>query len=174
MMNCSQQIANWLVSKNLTTVFSVSGGAIMSLTDAFNENPEIKMCYNHHEQASVMAAEGYARVTDKPGVALLTIGPGATNGITGLVAAWMDSVPLMVFSGQSFVNQTIQLSGKRQVGIQEADIISMVRSVTKNCITLNDNKEIEGTLNELYHLSMKPRKGPVWIEVPVNVQRMES
>jgi acetolactate synthase-1/2/3 large subunit len=170
-MLCSEKIAEWLAVKDLNVVFAVTGGAIMGLTDALANNPDLRVVYNHHEQASVMAAEGFARVTGKPGVAFLTIGPGATNGVTGLVSAWMDSIPLLVFSGQSFAQQTIGNSMKRQVGIQEADIIRIVDSVSKKAFTLTDCRDVLTVLEESYYTATQGRMGPVWIEIPVNIQR---
>jgi len=170
-MNVSEYIASWLIDNDLNTSFCVSGGAIMSLTDSLSKNSEIKIYYNQHEQAAVMAAEGWARITGLTGTCFLTIGPGATNGITGLVGAWMDSVPLIIFSGQSFQNQTISGTRKRQEGIQEANILKMIESVTKLAIKLNHNKNIKKQLDNALFIANSGRKGPVWVEVGADTQR---
>jgi acetolactate synthase-1/2/3 large subunit len=170
-MNISEYIAGWLESKNLSTVYCVSGGGIIFLQEAISRNANLNLIYNHHEQASVMAAEGHARISGLPGVCLLTVGPGATNGLTGLLGAWMDSVPLLVFSGQSFKEQTILKSKKRQVGIQEVDILTMVKSVTKSRFQLDSDKSIRDQLDKSFENSIQGRSGPVWIEVTVDVQK---
>jgi acetolactate synthase-1/2/3 large subunit len=156
----------------LKTTFCVSGGAIMSLTDALKKRQEIDLIYNHHEQASVMAAEGWARSTGSVGTCFLTVGPGATNGITGVLGAWMDSVPIVVFSGQSFESQTIGNSHKRQEGTQEANILEMVKPVTKLAIKLNHKKNIKIQLDHALKVANSGRKGPVWIEIGADTQKV--
>lgn len=173
-MNVSEEITLWLIENKMNTIFLVSGGAIIPFMDALCATEDIKLIYNHHEQASVMAAEGWARITGSVGVCLLTVGPGASNGITGLLGAWMDSVPIIVFSGQSFRDQTIRHSKKRQVGIQEIDILQMVKNVTKKSFQLNPNRSISKQLNMALKSAISGRKGPVWIEVPVDVQRKKA
>lgn len=170
-MIISDYIATWLIKNKITTTFCVSGGAIMTLTDSISKKNEINLIYTHHEQAAVMAAEGWSRATGFTGTCFLTIGPGATNGITGLVGAWMDSIPLIVFSGQSFQNQTINGTRKRQEGIQEANILEMVKSVTKFTMKLDHSKNIKEQLDKALSIANSGRKGPVWVEVGADTQK---
>jgi len=172
-MNISQIIAKWLKENNLSTIFGVTGGAIIYLTQEFNKERDLNLVFMHNEQAVSMAAEGWARVKGKPGICLVTVGPGATNALTGVVGAWMDSVPLLIFSGQSFRSQTIKDTGLRQFGIQEADILSIVSTFTKKSFQLNPDESIVQQLNDAYEVAMSARQGPVWIEVPVDVQKLE-
>lgn len=154
------------------TVFMVSGGGIMHLTDAIACHGSLRYVCSHNEQATTMEADGYAKQRGGFGVALLTTGPGATNALTGLVGAWQDSTPLFVISGQAKRQQTIQLSGLtlRQFGVQEVDILPMVRTSTKYSVMLDDPKQARYHLEKAMYLAQSGRPGPVWIDVPLDVQ----
>lgn len=154
------------------TVFMVSGGGIMHLTDAIACHGSLRYVCSHNEQATTMEADGYAKQRGGFGVALVTTGPGATNALTGLVGAWQDSTPLFVISGQAKRQQTIQLSGLalRQFGVQEADILPMVRSSTKYSVMLDDPAQARYHLEKAMYLAEAGRPGPVWIDVPLDVQ----
>jgi len=141
-------------------VFMVSGGGIMHLMDALVCNGKIKYVCSHNEQATTMQADGYAKVSGKPGVALVTTGPGATNAITGVVGAWQDSTPMMIISGQSKRKQTIYNSGLpnlRQFGAQEVNILPLIESVTKYSVMVNEPKEIKYHLEKAHFLMMNGR-----------------
>lgn len=154
------------------TVFMVSGGGIMHLTDAIACHGSLRYVCSHNEQATTMEADGYAKQRSGFGVALVTTGPGATNALTGLVGAWQDSTPLFVISGQAKRQQTIQLSGLalRQFGVQEADILPMVQSSTKYSVMLEDPALTRYHLEKAMYLAQAGRPGPVWIDVPLDVQ----
>lgn len=119
MIRVADAVRRFLEESGVRAVFSVTGGGSIFLNDALYGASLAKTWFCHHEQAAVMAAEAHARMTGDLGVALVTLGPGATNAVTGVAAAWMDSVPVMVISGQSFSSQTVGSSDLRQVGIQE-------------------------------------------------------
>ncbi len=139
MIRVSDYIANHLASIGTRAVFILSGG-MMHLIDAVSRVSGIEVICNHHEQCSAMAAEAYARRLGALGVCYATSGPGATNTLTGLVGAWQDSVPVLFLTGQSKVSQTIEgsgISGLRQFGTFEVDIVPMVRSVTKYAVENN-------------------------------------
>lgn len=155
------------------TLFMVSGGGIMHLTDAIACHGKMRYVCSHNEQATTMEADGFAKTTGGFGVALVTTGPGATNAITGVVGAWQDSTPLFVLSGQSKRQQTIQSTGMsslRQFGVQEAHILPMIESVTKYSVMLNDPLKVKYHLEKALFLASAGRPGPVWLDIPLDVQ----
>lgn len=155
------------------TLFMVSGGGIMHLTDAIACHGKMRYVCSHNEQATTMEADGFAKTTGGFGVALVTTGPGATNAITGVVGAWQDSTPLFVLSGQSKRQQTIQSTGMsslRQFGVQEAHILPMIESVTKYSVMLNDPLQVKYHLEKALFLASAGRPGPVWLDIPLDVQ----
>ena len=151
-------------------VFTVSGGGSIYLCDSLQRSKKIKYISCHHEQAVSFAAESYARQNDDIGIALVTTGPGGTNTITGVSSCWIDSIPVLFVSGQVFLNQTIQNTGLRQLGVQEIDIVSLVKPVTKYAVMIEDPKTIRYHLEKAYYLSLNKRPGPVWIDIPANIQ----
>lgn len=151
-------------------VFTVSGGGSIFLCDSLQRSKKIKYISCHHEQAVSFSAESYARQNDDIGVAVVTTGPGGTNTITGVSSCWIDSVPVLFVSGQVFLNQTISKTGLRQLGVQEIDIVSLVKPVTKYAIMIKDPKKIRYHLEKAYFLSLNKRPGPVWIDIPANIQ----
>lgn len=159
-----------LAAKGVKSVFMVPGGGAMYLVDALGQNPDIEFVANHHEQASSVAAEANSRINENLGVALVTTGPGSTNAITGVVGAWLDSVPMLVLSGQVKRADLTGNLGVRQAGPQEVDIISMVKTVTKYAVTVMDPKDIRFHLEKALHEAMSGRKGPAWLDIPLDVQ----
>ena len=154
-------------------VFMVSGGGIMFLTDAVAQNRKLNPVCSHHEQTVAIALDAYSRVTQNLGVGLFTTGPGATNAITGLAGAWQDSVPGFFISGQSKRRETVHNSGVkglRQYGIQEVDIIPVVKPLCKYAVFLNDPEEIRYELEKMRHIAASGRPGPVWMDIPLDVQ----
>lgn len=171
-MRVSDFIAEHLKKIGTRKVFMLSGGGMMHLIDAVATANLPYIC-NHHEQASSMAAEGYARMNYELGVCYATSGPGATNILTGLVAAWQDSSPILFLTGQSKRSQTIRLAktkGLRQFGTFEVDIIPMVESVTKYVHFLDDPESVRYHLEKAIHLATTGRPGPVLIDIPLDVQ----
>lgn len=154
-------------------VFMLTGGGSMFLNYAIGTNPKIKTIFNHHEQACAMAAEGYARITGKPGVINVTTGPGGINALNGVYGAWTDSIPMLVLSGQvkreTFIG-SYDLPGLRQLGDQEVDIISMVRGITKYAVTITDPQTIRYHMEKAWHLSQSERPGPCWLDIPIDIQ----
>lgn len=154
-------------------VFLVTGGGIMFLTDSLARNDRLNKVFTHHEQAAAMALEAYARATGDVGVGFFTTGPGATNALTGLVGAWQDSVPSMFIAGQVKRKETVHLSGiagLRQFGVQEVDILPIVESVTKYAVMLDDPSRVRFELEKATAIARGGRPGPVWIDVPLDVQ----
>ena len=165
-------IANFLVSNNIDTVFTVVGGGAMHLNDAFGKHEKLHVIHNHHEQASAMAAEGYARINEKPAAVCVTTGPGGTNALTGVLCAWQDNVPMIVISGQVRYSTTVEYSGLdlRQFGEQEYYIIRSAEPMTKYACMVKDPLEIRYVLEKALYLATHGRRGPVWVDVPLNVQ----
>jgi len=155
------------------TVFLVAGGGSMHLVDAIGRNRHLMYVCNHHEQACAMAAEGYARVSNKIGVACVTSGPGGTNAITGVLGAWLDSIPILVISGQVKFETTIASEPRlrlRQMGDQEINIVDVVRPITKYAAMVTDKHGIRYHLEKALFEAKNGRPGPVWIDVPLDVQ----
>ena len=169
-MKLSDFVIKFLEQKKIDTVFTVSGGGSIFLCDALYKAKKIKYIACHHEQAVSYATESYSRVKNKPGAAIVTTGPGGTNTASGVAACWIDSVPAIFISGQVFLNQTIGNSRLRQVGVQEFDIVSMIKSFTKYSVIIKKPEEIKYHLERAYHISIEGRPGPVWIDIPANIQ----
>jgi len=159
------------------SIFLLSGGGIMHLVDSVGNAKKLHAYCCHHEQGATIAAEGYGRVRNTPGVALVTTGPGGTNALTGVAGAWLDSVPIMVIAGQVKTdNITPYKNGVptlRALGFQELNVIDMARYITKYAVTVRDPKEIRYHLEKAVYLSIHGRPGPVWIEIPLDIQAAE-
>jgi acetolactate synthase I/II/III large subunit len=169
----SDYIADYLQKIGVKCVFLVSGGGMMYLLDSISREKGINVISNHHEQASAMAAEAYARVTNSLGVCYATSGPGGPNTVTGIVGAWQDSAPVLFLTGQSKVSQTIRGTnslGLRQFGAFEVDIIPIVQSITKYSIFLSNPDTVRYHLEKAIGLALSGRPGPVLIDVPLDVQ----
>lgn len=163
-------IADFIADRGVEHVFLLPGGGAMHLVDAAGRNERLQVVPCLHEQACAIAAEAYARVNGRLGVAMVTTGPGATNAITGVAGAWIESVPMLVISGQ--VKRSDMLNGAplRQKGVQEVDIISMVKPITKYAVTIMQPEDIRRELEKAVFLARSGRQGPVWIDVPLDVQ----
>lgn len=154
-------------------VFFLPGGGAMHLNNALLRNKDLQAISMLHEQGAAIAAEGYARTSSKFGVCMVTSGPGATNAITGLAGAWFESTPLLVISGQVKRSDLKGSSGLRQLGTQELDIVSVVHPITKYAICLTDPLKARYELEKALYLMRTGRPGPVWIDVPLDVQATE-
>lgn len=168
----SDYIADFLVKKQIKDVFTVTGGGAMFLNDAFGHHPGLHCTYFHHEQAAAMAAEAYARVENRMAAICVTTGPGATNAITGAVCGWMDSIPMLVISGQARYATTVYASGLnlRTRGVQEFDIIGSVHNLTKYCELVKDPENIRYAMEKAVYLACAGRPGPCWLDIPLDVQ----
>lgn len=168
----SNYIADFLASHGIKHIFTVTGGGAMHLNDALGHHKELKCIYNHHEQASAIAAESYARINNKIAAVCVTSGPGGTNAITGVVGGWLDSIPMFVLSGQVRYDTTARSTGLniRAMGDQEFDITKAVACMTKYSEMVIDPLEIAYHLEKAYYLAFHGRGGPVWLDIPLNVQ----
>lgn len=173
-MRLADYCVQFLADRGVRHVFLVTGGGAMHLNDALGRESRIQYVCNHHEQAAAMAAEGYARVTGKPGIVSVTSGPGGVNALNGVFGAFTDSVPMIVLSGQmkrETLLATHGLLGRlRQLGDQEVDIVGMVHTITKSAVLLTDPQRVRYELERAWHLCQSGRPGPCWIDIPVDVQ----
>ena len=164
-------IANFIYNKGIEEVFMVTGGGAMFLNDGVAKHLQLKAVCNHHEQACAMGAVGYAKYRGLA-AAYFSTGCGGTNAVTGLLDAWQDNVSCMFFSGQVKLKETTRNSGLklRGFGVQEADIIPIVESITKYAVMINNPLKIAYHLEKAYFLATTGRKGPIWIDVPMDIQ----
>lgn len=171
-MTTSEYIFHFLQEYGCETVYMVSGSSSMWLTDALQRNEDLKAVCCNHEQAAAMSADGYGRVNGIPGACLVTIGPGATNAITGVAQAYLDSSPMFIISGQanSKLLKYATETGIRQQGCQSINLEPMVKPVTKYFAAVMDADDIPQIMNDAYYAAMEGRRGPVWIDVPIDIQ----
>lgn len=165
-------LADWLADNGITDVFMLTGGGAMHLNHAIGTNPRLATTFTHHEQALAIAAEAYARLTNRPALVNVTSGPGGTNAITGVYGAFVDSIPMLVISGQVKTETTVRATGLalRQFGDQELDIEELVRPITKYATMVTDPQSIRYHLEKALYLATHGRPGPVWLDIPLDVQ----
>ena len=169
----SKYISQFLVNNGIKDCFMVTGGGAMHLNDAIGHQEGIHCTFNHHEQACAIAAEGYARMTGKLAAVCVTSGPGGTNAITGVMGGWLDSVPMFVISGQVKRETTIWAVPElnlRQLGDQEFNIIDSVKNMTKYAVMVTNPQEVAYHLEKALFMSTNGRGGPVWLDIPLDVQ----
>jgi len=169
-MKLSDYVVGFIADFGIRHVFMLPGGGAMHLNDSLGHYPGIEYVCMLHEQAAAIAAEAYARVTNNLGVAMVTTGPGGTNAVTGVAGAWLDSTPCLFISGQVKRPDMKRDSGVRQLGVQEIDIVSLVQSITKYAVTVTDPLMIRYHLEKAAYLAKSGRPGPVWIDIPLDVQ----
>jgi acetolactate synthase-1/2/3 large subunit len=153
-------------------IFLVSGGGCIHLVDSLSKS-KINLIPTLHEQGASIAAESYAQYTNKLGVALVTTGPGSTNAVTGIASAWLDSIPVLLLTGQVQNKDRVGNKGVRQLGFQEIDTVSIYKPITKYAVTISDPKTIKYHLNRAIYLATTGRPGPVVIDIPLDVQAAE-
>ncbi len=165
-------IADVLVENGIHHVFSVTGGGAMHLNDGLGHKEGLTCIYNHHEQACAIAAESYARINNQMAAVCVTTGPGGTNAITGVLGGWLDSIPMLILSGQVRYDTTVRSTGLniRSYGDQEFDIVKMVSHITKYAWMVTDPTDIRYCLEKALYLAKTGRPGPVWLDIPLNVQ----
>jgi acetolactate synthase-1/2/3 large subunit len=174
-MKLSDYVVRFIAEQGVKHVFLVTGGGAMHLNQSLGAEPAIEAVCNSHEQASAICAEGYAKATNHLGVCLVTTGPGGTNAVTGVAGAWLDSTPTLFVSGQvkrpdRMFDKDGRPLGMRQLGVQEVDIVSIVRPITKYAVTVLEPADIRYHLEKAVYLAMHGRPGPVWIDIPLDVQ----
>jgi acetolactate synthase-1/2/3 large subunit len=172
MMKLSDYVAQSIVDYGIRHVFMVTGGGAMHLNHSFGTHKKLECIFNHHEQACAIGAEAYTRLSNRLAVVNVTSGPGGTNAITGVYGAYVDSIGMLVISGQVKWETTVRSTGLalRQYGDQELDIEELVRPITKYCFMVTDPESIRYHLEKALYLATSGRPGPVWLDIPLNVQ----
>ena len=169
-MKVSDYIIDFVASLGVNNVFCVTGGGAMHMNNSLGSSEKVKGVFMLHEQGASIAAESYARIHEGYGACLVTSGPGGTNAITGLVGSYIDSIPVIYISGQAKRADLIGDQGIRQFGIQEVDIISLVSSYSKYAVQIKEPEQIRYELEKAAAIAMNGRPGPVWIDVPLDIQ----
>ena len=171
-MKLSDWVAQECVNQGVRHVFMVTGGGAMHLNHSFGTHPKLECIFNHHEQACAMGAEAYSRLNNQLAIVNVTSGPGGTNAITGVYGAYVDSISMVVISGQVKFETTVRSTKLplRQYGDQELDIEPIVKSITKYCAMVTDPKTIRYHLEKAFYLARSGRPGPVWLDIPLDVQ----
>lgn len=174
-MKLSDYVVRFIAGQGVKHVFLVTGGGAMHLNQSLGAEPAIESVCNSHEQASAFCAEAYAKATNHLGACMVTTGPGGTNAVTGVAGAWLDSTPVLYLSGQvkrpdRMFDKAGSPLGVRQLGVQEVDIVSIVRPITKYAVTVLEPSEIRYHLEKAVYLALHGRPGPVWIDIPLDVQ----
>lgn len=169
-MKLSDYVIQYLEQLHIGHMFMLPGGGAMHLNDSLGNSEKIQYVVCLHEQACAIAAEAYARVTNKPGLLMVTTGPGGTNAITGVAAAYVESTPMIVLSGQVKIADQIRNQGIRQQGMQELDIVSIVTPITKYAAMVTEPERIKYYLDKAAYEATTGRKGPVWLDIPLDVQ----
>lgn len=168
----ADRVIDYIYTHGTDTIFTVAGGGAMFLNDAVVLHKKITCISNHHEQASAMAAEAYAKMKNQIGAVMVTSGPGSTNAITGLMEAYQNSIPVIVISSQTKKSQMVAYSGVpslRQFGVQEVDIIPIITSLTKYAVIVDDPAKIRYHLDKAYYFALQGRPGPVWLDIPSDI-----
>lgn len=166
----SDYISRFLVEQGIRDLFLISGGGMMHMLDSVSRQEGLNLVFNLNEQASAICADSYAQFNGHLGAAMVTTGPGATNAVTGCAGAWVDSTPVLYISGQCKTSQMGQLMGLRIYGAQEIAIVPCVKPITKYAVTVLKKEEIRYHLEKAVYLATHGRKGPVWVDVPLDVQ----
>lgn len=172
-MKASDYIVQFFEGKEINVIFGYIGGMITHLVDSIDKNPNVRFIQTYHEQTAAIAAEGYALASGKPGVAIATSGPGATNLMTGIADAYFGSIPTVFITGQVNTYEYKYDKPIRQQGFQETDVVSIVRPITKYAVMIDDSENLRYELEKAYHLANTGRKGPVLIDLPMDISRAE-
>jgi len=174
-LRVADYVAEYIYNLDVNHVFMVTGGGAMFLNDGVAKHPKLKALCNHHELACAVGAVGYAKYRNSFGVAMVTTGCGGTNALTGLLDAWQDNVSCIFISGQVKRKETsAHCAAKlRQFGVQEADIVSIVSPITKYAVMVNNPGEIRYHLEKASWMAQSGRTGPVWLDIPLDVQGSE-
>jgi acetolactate synthase-1/2/3 large subunit len=172
-MKASDYIVSFFVSHHIKYIFGYQGGMITHLVDSISKNKDIQFIQCYHEQSAAIAAEGYARASGKFGVAISTSGPGATNMITGIANAYYDSIPVIYITGQVNTYEYKYQKPIRQIGFQETDVVSIVKSITKYAVMIDNAVHIKYELEKAVDIATTGRKGPVLLDIPMNIQRTD-
>lgn len=169
-MKLSDYVADFIEKTGVKDIFLISGGGMMHLLDSVGKHENLRLVCNLNEQASSICADSYGQYTNNLGVCMLTTGPGGTNAVTGIAAAYMDSTPVLAISGQCKTADSAVLRNVRFFGAQEVDIVSIVKPITKYAVRITEPETIRFHLEKAIWLAQNGRRGPVWLDIPLDVQ----
>ncbi|MEO6005717.1 MAG: thiamine pyrophosphate-binding protein [Opitutus sp.] len=169
-MKLTDYVVHFLADRGVRHIFGLTGGAVVHLFDSADRSGRLQPIFLHHEQGAAFAAQAYARANGTLGACIVTTGPGVTNALSGLAAAWLDSVPCIYISGQARLTHTLQGKKIRQIGTQHIEVLPLVRSMTKYAVLVEDAESIRYHLEKAFHLATTGRPGPVWIDLPLDLQ----
>ena len=173
-MKLTDYVANFFSKNGIDTAFGLTGGAVVHFFDSIDKHPKMQAVFCHHEQAASLAAPAYSKIKKKPGLCIVTTGPGGTNAVTGVTGAWQESIPCFFISGQSRMEHTSRGKPVRQIGSQELDIISIVEPITNYAKLIRKPDSIRYHLEKaLFYATKNGRPGPVWLDVPLDFQWTE-
>lgn len=172
-MKLTDYVIDFLSKHGVAHAFGLTGGAVVHLFDSAARSGRVQPVFHHHEQAAAFAAQAYARLHGSPGACFVTTGPGVTNALTGLAAAWLDSVPCIYISGQARLSHTCQGRKHRQIGTQHIEVMPLVAPMTKYAVLLKDARSIRYELEKALYIATSGRPGPVWIDLPLDLQWAE-
>jgi acetolactate synthase-1/2/3 large subunit len=173
-MTGGQYLVKFLLSQGVDTVFCITGAGNLAIVDAFKSAPQIRIVFSHHEQAAVMEAQGYSRISGKPGVALVTTGGGTSNIVTGVLSSQLDSVPVFVISGNESSFHCEAMADFRAYGVQGFDSVSVMAPITKSAKRALSTDSLSDTLSESWSAMINGRKGAVHVDVPMDIQRKSA
>lgn len=169
-MKLTDYIVKFLESHGIHHTFGLTGGAVVHIFDSLAKSKTIAPIFTHHEQSASFAAEAYARINKNLGVCIVTTGPGGTNAITGLCAAWLDSIPCLFISGQQRLVHSNHKRPFRQLGSQQIDIVTLVSPISKYAVMIQDIRMIRYELEKAVYIAKSGRPGPVWLDIPLDMQ----
>lgn len=172
-MKLTDRLAACLIELGLERAYGLQGGSVAHVIDSYVRHGGV-VTYQHHEEHSILAATGDCLSSGRPGLAFVSTGPAGTNAITGLLGAWQDSLPLMVISGQARSSEMSYDTPLRQIGSQEAPILDIVRRITKRSILFTEDLDVKHCLSDLYDAATSGRPGPVWLDIPIDLQLSEE
>lgn len=170
MIKLSDYVVKFLEDIGIENIFLISGGGMMHILDSIGKSKKIKYYCNLNEQATSICADATAQFNNKLGVCIVTTGPGGTNAITGVTASYLDSIPVLVISGQAKTSDLVGDKKVRQIGLQEVNIVEIVKPITKYAVTVKNKEEIKFHLEKAVYLAKNDRRGPVWIDIPLDIQ----
>lgn len=168
-----QYVAKFLAAQGVDTIFCITGAGNLAIIDAFSDTPEIRIVFSHHEQAAVMEAQGYSKISGKPGVALVTTGGGSSNVITGVLSAQLDSVPVFVISGNESSFHCENMKDFRAYGVQGFDSVAVLSPITKSSTRVMNPSELSKVLETSWRKMITARKGAVHVDIPMDIQRRD-
>jgi acetolactate synthase-1/2/3 large subunit len=171
MITGADVLTNFLHLKNVSKIFAITGAGNLAIIDSIVKKNKVEIIYFHHEQAAAMAAQGYAKISGKPGVVVVTTGGGTSNVVTGILSAYLDSVPLIIISGNESSFHCNNQNQLRAYGVQGFDSVEVIKPIAKRSLRINEVNEIEFRLQESWNLMLDKRMGPVHIDFPMDLQR---